>query len=98
MRAVHWTARANASIGAIFDYLAERNAEAAHGVTSQIVSAGDALGVHATGRPARIPGTFIKSLPDLSYVLTYRIDRGPGDERIVILDVIHSRRSRAARL
>ena len=94
MRSVRWSNRADKSLASILLYLARRNPEAAHAVTHRIVEAGDALGQHSTGRPGRLPHTYVKSLTDISYILSYRIEGRGAAETIVILDVLHSRRGR----
>ena len=94
MRPVRWSKRADTSLASIFIYLAERNPEAAQKIAHRIADAGDALGEHSSGRPGPVPHSYFKSLPDVSYVISYRIDRRGTTETVVILDVIHSRRRR----
>ena len=93
MRPVRWSTRAKTSISAIFDYFEYREEpDVAHRLAARIVAAGDALGQHSTGRPSPVPNTYLKSLPDIRYILIYRIEGRPDAERIMILDVVHASR------
>lgn len=88
MRPVRWSTRAKKSISEIFDYFEYRDEpEIAHQLTARIVAAGDALGQYATGRPSPVPNTYLKSLPDIRYILVYRIEGRPDAERVMILDL-----------
>ena len=93
MRPVRWSAKAKTSIGEVFDYYLYADLpEVTHRITRRITAAGDALGEYSTGRPSWVAGTYLKSITDMSYLLVYRVE-GRGDaERIVILDVVHTRR------
>jgi len=92
MRSVVWSRRAKRSLLAILDYLDDVDPAVAHRLTQRIVDAGEALGKYPTGRPAWVPGTYLKSLTDLRYILIYRLASGPDGERVEILNVVHSMR------
>jgi plasmid stabilization system protein ParE len=51
---------------------------------------GNHLGVYPTGRKGRVPGTYIKSVTDLPYILVFRNDY--STEKITILDIVHTKR------
>ncbi len=71
-------------------YIASRNPSAARTVAAGLRAAGAALGKRAIGRPGRIGGTFEKPVSGVPYILVYAIDAADnGDERVVILRVIH---------
>jgi plasmid stabilization system protein ParE len=95
MKPVRWSRRADRSLASIFRCFATENPEAGYRIAHRIVDAGNALGDYPAGRPGRLPRTFVKSLPDISCVLVYRVEGRGEDARIAILDVIHSRRRRA---
>jgi toxin ParE1/3/4 len=61
-------------------------------VAAAIREAGLKLGVRSTGRKGRVDGTFEKSVVGLPYIVAYAVETQAGDERIVILHVIHTSR------
>ena len=94
MTEVIWSARAKRAHSQIIAYLAERgDLPAGARVGRRIFEAGNALGNYQTGRKGRVAGTYEKSLPDINYILQYKINRRAGKERVVILDVVHGRRN-----
>jgi plasmid stabilization system protein ParE len=90
---VTWSAKARRAQADIFAYIAEYDPHAALSVCRRIVQAGARLGEYPTGRPGRIPKTYEKSLPDVGYILLYRIDRKRTGDRITVLDIVHGRRN-----
>lgn len=93
MRAVTWSTRAKRSLAEILDHFEHRDEpEVARRLIERIAAAGEALGRYPTGRPGRVPNTYLKSLPDLRYILVYSIQRRQDGENVAILDVVHAMR------
>lgn len=97
MSEVRWSARANRALTRIYEFIAEREPAAARNVAARIVAAADRLGEYPTGRPGRVAGTYEKSLPDLHYILQYRVRAGGSAGEVFILDVKHARQDWNAR-
>lgn len=93
MSKVSWSARAKRAHARIYTFIAEHDPQAALRVGKRILNAGEALGKHPTGRKSQVPRTYEKSLTDIHYILHYRIERRASEDRIVILDIVHSRRN-----
>jgi toxin ParE1/3/4 len=92
-RPVFWSEDALRELDAALAYIAARDRAAARRMLADLRGAGDGLGVMATGRPGRVPGTHEKTVSRRPYVLAYAIDALPGgEERVVILRVIHTSR------
>jgi plasmid stabilization system protein ParE len=89
---VIWSPQSKRSQAKIYRYIARDNPVAAFDVGRRILDAGNGLGIYPTGRKGRVKGTYVKSLPNLPYILVYRIDR--RRDRIQILDIVHTRRDR----
>ncbi len=92
MRVV-WSNKGSGAHARIYQYLAERDPAAAVRVGRRIAEGAAALGQHLTGRPGRYRRSYEKSLTDIHYVLVYRLERRSGQEVVVILDVVHTRRN-----
>lgn len=90
-RPVFWSEDALRELNAAIAYIAVRNPTAARRMIADPRSAGDRLGLTATGRPGRVPGTDEKTVSRRPYIIAYAIEVSPSaDERIVILRVIHA--------
>ena len=75
-------------------YIAADNPIAALKVLDKIEKTATNLGRMATGRRGRVAGTYEKSITRLPYIIAYAVQTVPsGDERIVIVRVIHSARN-----
>lgn len=86
-RTLRWTQRALRRLDDIGAYIEEDDPLAAARVVSRITSAAEALTEQpAMGRVGRIKGTRELVLPDISYILPYRV-AGNGIE---ILTVLHT--------
>ena len=93
MRRVYWTDEARNNLLAIVEYIEQENPTAAREVGSHILSPAKLLGDVVTGHVGRVSGTFEKVVSDLPYILAYAIDeKTSGQQRIVILRVIHTSR------
>ena len=85
-RRIRWTLRALRRLDEIGAHIEKDNPAAAARVISRIVSAVDMLVEQpAMGRVGRIRGTREVVLPDISYIIAYRVD-----EDIEILTIIHT--------
>lgn len=92
MRPVFWSIDAHRDNLEILRYIAEDNPLAAERVVDAIEEAGRRLGLHPTGRPGRVSGTFEKSVLRSSFVIAYELREIEGRESVVILRVIHTSR------
>ncbi|MBS9721076.1 type II toxin-antitoxin system RelE/ParE family toxin [Tianweitania sp. BSSL-BM11] len=92
MRPVVWSRTALDNTLEILRYVAADDPHAAERLIEAIEAAGNRLGTVATGRPGRVVGTYEKSVARLPYVIAYAVDAVEGEERIVILRVIHTAR------
>jgi toxin ParE1/3/4 len=93
-RPVLWSDDALRELDAAIACIAVRNPAAARRVVADLRSAGDRLGMMATGRPGRVLGTFEKTDTKRPYVIAHAIDMlSDGVERIVILRAIHTARN-----
>lgn len=88
-RAVVWSTDALDDLADAFDFVAETNPAYALALVDRIEAAGNRLGAHATGRPGRVAHTYEKSLPELRYIVAYKVDDRAGV--LTILHVVHSR-------
>ncbi|WP_366144008.1 type II toxin-antitoxin system RelE/ParE family toxin [Devosia sp.] len=86
------SARASKAHAQIYRYISEQDPAAALRVGRRIVEATAALGRHLTGRPGRYRRSYEKSLPDIHYILVYRLERRSGEDIVLIVDIVHSRR------
>lgn len=93
MRPVFWSMDAHRDNLKILRHIAEDNPLAAERVVDAIEDAGRRLGIHSTGRPGRVSGTFEKSVPRSSFVIAYELREIEGRESVVILRVIHTARN-----
>lgn len=85
-RRIRWTLRALRRLDEIGVHIEKDNPAAAARVISRIVSAVDMLVEQPSmGRVGRIRGTWEAVLPDISYIIAYRVG---GD--IEILTIIHT--------
>jgi len=74
-------------------YIALDSPSAAGKLVDAIGRAATSLGEIPTGRRGRVAGTYEKSVTRLPYIIAYALKALPsGDERVVILRVIHSAR------
>ncbi len=86
-RTLRWTQRALRRLDDIGAYIEEDDPLAAARVVSRITSAAEALTEQpAMGRVGRIKGTRELVLPDISYILPYRV----ASNGIEILTVLHT--------
>lgn len=86
---VKWLRRAEKSLEAIADYIAQDNPRAAYEVIMAVRRAGEALGRHPRmGRPGRVEGTREMTVPGTPFLIPYRIK---GDA-VEILHVFHGAR------
>ncbi len=86
---LEWSLPAQDDLIAIAEYIAADDPGAALDVIDRIDSAVGRLAEHpGSGRPGRIAKTRELVIPDLPYIVAYRI----RDERIQILRVLHTAR------
>jgi toxin ParE1/3/4 len=86
---VRFTKRAQAHLDAIFAYVARDNPVAARKIVTKIETLASALEEHrGLGRPSRVPGVRILTVPRLPYRLSYEVRR----KEIRILTVRHTSR------
>jgi len=86
---VRWLRKALANLNAEAEYIARDNPDAAVRVVGAITAAVDHLAKHpAMGRAGRVPGTRELVVPNLPYIIPYRV-RG---EAVEILRVFHAAR------
>ncbi|MDX6750746.1 type II toxin-antitoxin system RelE/ParE family toxin [Geminicoccaceae bacterium 1502E] len=94
MRWVVWSQDALADLNALVVYIAKDNRTAASLVADRIEKAVLNLAFMPTGRQGRVTGTYEKPVPDLPYILSYALATAPsGEERLVVLRVIHEARN-----
>jgi plasmid stabilization system protein ParE len=94
VRDVVWSEAALNDADSIVAYIASDNPDAALKVIHQIEGAANRLGRMAIGRPGRVAGTYEKSVIGLPYIIAYALQTLPsGEDRIVILRVVHSARN-----
>jgi len=92
-RSVFWAQTALDDYDHAVAYIAKQNVAAARRVAAVLRKTGNELGLHATGRPGRASGTYERTVVGLPYIVAYEIGILPhGDERIVIVHVIHTAR------
>jgi toxin ParE1/3/4 len=92
-RRVFWSESALEELDASVAYIAERNPSAARRVLADIRKAGNELANRSIGRPGRVAGTFERVLTSCPYIIAYSLERlQTGEERVVILHVIHTAR------
>jgi toxin ParE1/3/4 len=93
VRDVAWSDDALDDMSALVAYIAAENEAAALMVLDRIEEAVDNLSHMPTGRRGRVGGTYEKPVRSLPYIIAYALQGGSrGDERIVILRVIHGAR------
>jgi len=86
---VRWTKPAATALGAIQDYVANKNPRAAFEVAQRLRIAVNQLEEHPkSGRTGRVRGTYELVIHDLPYIVTYRIKT----EEVQILSVYHTSR------
>ena len=86
---VEWSVPAKDDLIALADYIATDDPVAALDVMDRIDGAVGRLTDHpGSGRPGRISGTRELAIPNLHYIVAYRIRR----ERVQILRVLHAAR------
>lgn len=84
-----WLRRALANLEAEADYIARDSSAAAQGVVAVIERTVALLAVHpALGRPGRVEGTRELVIPDMPYIIPYRV----RDNRVEVLRVFHTAR------
>ena len=85
-----WTKAARAEANAIWQYLVQRNPQAADKTATAILKAVEKLAdFPQLGRPGRIEGTRELVITRLPYIVVYSV----GKTRITILRVLHSARN-----
>lgn len=89
MKRVLWTLPALADLDSIQDYIAERNPAAAHRLVNEILDRTKRLlsGTPEVGRSGRVEGTRELVLPDIGYIVAYRLR-----DAAEILAVMHGAR------
>jgi len=92
-RPVFWSRDALEELKDIGRVIARDNANAARNVARKIRKTVANLGVRPIGRRGRVSSTYEMSVSGLPYVLAYAIETLVGEERIVILRVIHTARN-----
>ena len=86
---VRWTEPAASALSSIQDYIANDNPRAAFEVAQRIRIAVRQLEIHPEiGRTGRVRSTYELVIPDLPYIVAYRIKKG----EIQILSVYHTSR------
>lgn len=88
MRNVKWSDAARADIRAQVEYIATEDPQAARRIVVALQDVGAALGAFATGHPARVAGTYEKSVRGMPYIIAYALTN--GDKTVSILRVIHT--------
>jgi len=84
-----WLRRAERSLEAIADYIAQENRQAAYTAILTIrMAAARRIDNPALGRPGRVPGTRELVVVGIPYILPYRVQ----GETIQILHVLHGAR------
>lgn len=91
MRGVVWANSAKDDFFAIVRHIAADDPGAAERVLAAIQQTGNALADFATGHPARVSGTYEKSVARLPYVFAYAL--GADETDLTILSVIHTSRN-----
>jgi toxin ParE1/3/4 len=91
-RPVQWSRDALDDLKAQIVHIAAENPAAARRVADRIRDTGNAVGEMATGRPARVVGTYEKIVAKLPYIIAYSITEAGGREMISIVRVIHTSR------
>ena len=87
---IRWQDDAINDLKAIRRYIAKDNPGMAGKVASGIREAVPKLAEHpGLGRPGRIPGTRELVIPDLPYIIPYRVE---GQSVVVVLRVLHTSR------
>jgi toxin ParE1/3/4 len=93
VRAVVWSAAALDDTDSIVAYIAADNLAAARRVVDKIEATAERLGRMAIGRKGRVTGTYEKPVVGLPYIVAYALEKLPsGEERVVILRVVHMAR------
>ncbi len=86
---VEWSHPAQRDLIAIADHIAQEHPDAALAVVDRIDGLVAALADHPRrGRPGRVAGTRELVVPNLPYIVAYRL----ADERVQILRVLHAAR------
>ena len=86
---VKWLVYAIADMAQVRAYIAQDNPHAAKAVGGRLMGAARALAVSpALGRPGRLVGTREMVVPDLPYILAYRV----RNDAVEILRVLHTSR------
>jgi toxin ParE1/3/4 len=81
-----WTTLARQDVNAIWDFMEQRNPDAAEMIDSEILRAVEGLlQFPKRGKPGRVKGTRELVVLGLPYVVVYIL----GESRIVILRVLH---------
>ena len=86
-RKLKWTKRALRRLESIFDYIAQDSPQAAAKVSGRIYSITQNLADYpAMGRVGRIKGTRELPLPDMPYIIAYRVTETSVD----VVTIIHT--------
>lgn len=89
-----YTPRAQRDLQAIFTYIDRNNPAAATNVVDRIHACAEALETFPyMGHIGPISGTFDLTVPELPYVIVYRVELG-DDDRIAALSVYHGAQDR----
>ncbi len=91
---VKWLRKALNNLDEIAEFIAQENPAAARQVVARLDAAAKSLCHHPQmGRPGRVAGTRELALPDLPFIIPYRVRQST----VEILRVFHTRRRRPER-
>lgn len=94
MREVVWSSSALDDVERTVTYIARKNPIAGGRVFARIDETARRLGIRPIGRSGRVAGTYEKPVTRLPYIIAYALQELPsGEERVVILRVIHMARN-----
>ena len=95
---VRVTADANADLRHIKAFIREDEPLAAAGVIERIRKTITLLAaLPRLGHRGLVPGSFEKSVPQIPYVIVYRIDQSGSERELVVLRVYHAAQPRTER-
>jgi toxin ParE1/3/4 len=92
---IKWTTKARNDLYSVEEYISRDNPTAAVDTVLKIIETVESLSTFTQiGRPGRVPGTRELVIPDLPFIVPYRID----SSSIVILRIYHTSRKWPDRL
>jgi plasmid stabilization system protein ParE len=93
VRRIVWSRSALDDFDAAIAWIARDDPRAALSVADRIDAAIQALAATPTGRRGRVPGTYEKVVRGLPTIVAYALRAHPsGDDRLIVLRVIHGAR------